>query len=315
MTFKQRLISGIAASSLTLTAANLSFAAPVPPQTAEVLTYSAWTPTGWAILNAGAASSNVALGSLQTAQNQAFTAWVYNTSATSAVNVLVGTDNTISVSLSSGTIIPPMSCVSLNANQGTFIAGIAASGTATLDVMTGYGVPGGSCAGGTGSGGGATANVTVTNFPSTQPISAASLPLPAGAATSALQTTGNTSLATLVTNTAVTAAGTSAAAAQPVQGVTGGVPLTVSSQLSATWTQTTPTCPTAAASIMSADATRVYRGVVNASGSTVYLGPSASVTTATGTPLFNGQTWDFSKFSGALYCVAASAVSVSVNQY
>jgi hypothetical protein len=37
----------------------------------------------------------------------------------------------------------------------------------------------------------------VDNFPATQPISAVSLPLPTGASTSALQTTGNTSLASI----------------------------------------------------------------------------------------------------------------------
>jgi len=39
--------------------------------------------------------------------------------------------------------------------------------------------------------------VAVSNFPATQPISAASLPLPTGASTSALQTTGNTSLSNI----------------------------------------------------------------------------------------------------------------------
>jgi hypothetical protein len=42
-------------------------------------------------------------------------------------------------------------------------------------------------------------SVSVSNFPATQPISAVSLPLPAGAATSALQTTGNTSLGNIDT--------------------------------------------------------------------------------------------------------------------
>jgi len=39
--------------------------------------------------------------------------------------------------------------------------------------------------------------VQVANFPATQPISATALPLPAGASTSALQTTGNTSLGSI----------------------------------------------------------------------------------------------------------------------
>ena len=51
--------------------------------------------------------------------------------------------------------------------------------------------------------------------------------LPTGAATSALQTSGNSSLTTIAANTAVTSAGTSAASAQGVQGVTGGVPMPV----------------------------------------------------------------------------------------
>lgn len=44
-------------------------------------------------------------------------------------------------------------------------------------------------------------STTITNFPATQPISAAALPLPLNAATSALQTTGNTSLGSIDTKT------------------------------------------------------------------------------------------------------------------
>jgi len=63
-------------------------------------------------------------------------------------------------------------------------------------------------------------SVSVSNFPATQAISAAALPLPAGAATSALQTTGNTSLSSidskLTSPLAVT--GTFFQATQPVSG-------------------------------------------------------------------------------------------------
>lgn len=58
-------------------------------------------------------------------------------------------------------------------------------------------------------------SVTGTFWQATQPVSAASLPLPTGSSTSALQTTGNTSLASIATNTAaptaqgVTASGSS----------------------------------------------------------------------------------------------------------
>lgn len=41
-------------------------------------------------------------------------------------------------------------------------------------------------------------SVSVSNFPATQPVSAAALPLPTGASTSALQTTGNTSLSSIL---------------------------------------------------------------------------------------------------------------------
>ena len=60
---------------------------------------------------------------------------------------------------------------------------------------------------------GAGENVSVSNFPATQPVSAVSLPLPTGAATSALQTTGNASLATIATNTPTLISGR-----QPVDG-------------------------------------------------------------------------------------------------
>lgn len=46
---------------------------------------------------------------------------------------------------------------------------------------------------------GTTNGVQVNNFPATQPVSATALPLPSGAATSALQTTGNASLASIDT--------------------------------------------------------------------------------------------------------------------
>ena len=63
-------------------------------------------------------------------------------------------------------------------------------------------------------------SVSVSNFPGTQPVSAAALPLPTGAATAANQTNVQA------------AAGASAGAALGVQGVAGGVPLNVSGTFS-----------------------------------------------------------------------------------
>ena len=58
-----------------------------------------------------------------------------------------------------------------------------------------------------------TQTTQVTNFPATQPVSAAALPLPTGASTGALQTTGNTSLASIDAKTPALVAGR-----QPVDG-------------------------------------------------------------------------------------------------
>jgi hypothetical protein len=93
-------------------------------------------------------------------------------------------------------------------------------------------------------------SVGVTNFPATQAVSAVSLPLPTGAATSALQTTGNTTLSTIsgklpaalgaqlitgsvavniASNQTVPVSGTFFQATQPVSG-------TVAAAQSGTWT-------------------------------------------------------------------------------
>lgn len=75
--------------------------------------------------------------------------------------------------------------------------------------------------------------VVIASDQSTLPISAASLPLPTGASTSALQTAGNSSLGTIASNTTnilqtETAPGTPASFALTVQGNTSSVPIPVS---------------------------------------------------------------------------------------
>jgi len=67
-----------------------------------------------------------------------------------------------------------------------------------------------------GSGGGGGGSVTLTNFPATQPVSAAALPLPTGAATSALQTTGNTAVTTMSAKLPAALGSTTAAASLSV---------------------------------------------------------------------------------------------------
>ncbi len=72
------------------------------------------------------------------------------------------------------------------------------------------------------------ANVFVTNFPATQAVSVASLPLPATASTSALQTTGNTTLASLLTELELKA---NLSETQPISGSVTANPTIYATQL------------------------------------------------------------------------------------
>jgi hypothetical protein len=103
--------------------------------------------------------------------------------------------------------------------------------------------------------------VTGTFWQATQPVSAASLPLPTGAATAA--------------NQEVTAAGTSATSAQGVQGVTGGVPVPVSG--------------TIACSNCSGGASFDDEASFSAGTTPLNLGGGFYQTTATSNALTNGQ--------------------------
>lgn len=89
-------------------------------------------------------------------------------------------------------------------------------------------------------------SVSVSNFPATQAVSAAALPLPTGASTSALQTTGNTSLGNIDTKTPALVSGR-----VPVDGsgVTQPVSGTVTAAISGTpnVTVTSSVLPTGAA--------------------------------------------------------------------
>jgi hypothetical protein len=150
--------------------------------------------------------------------------------------------------------------MSFNVGSNTYLAAVTASGSAALNISGGSGLPtgagGGSGGGGstpTGSAGlpnssvlsvqgisggtpesvsiaalpplaagsNAIGSVNVSNFPSTQPISASALPLPSGAATSTAQTSVETS------------PGTSASTAITVQGSASGVAIPVTGTLSA----------------------------------------------------------------------------------
>lgn len=110
-----------------------------------------------------------------------------------------------SVSVSNFPATQPISAVALPLPTGAATSALQTTGNSTLSTInTTLGSPfqaGGSIgntsfgiSGSLPAGSNALGSVSVSNFPSTQPISATSLPLPTGAATAALQTTMNTTL-------------------------------------------------------------------------------------------------------------------------
>jgi hypothetical protein len=151
-------------------------------------------------------------------------------------------------------------------------------------------------------------NVSVNNFPSTQPVSAVSLPLPSGAATAANQAAPGT-------------AGSPSSQVSSVQGVSGGTAMPVSLATA----PTTPTQPAGFAALVSAQQAVTASAVALPSNSvhgfcvqalstnalTVYVGPSG-VTTSTGFPLAPGQGVCFQLSNINLVYVIASGTGSSV---
>lgn len=195
----------------------------------------------------------------------------------------------------------------------------------------------------------ATQPVSGTFFQSTQPISAASLPLPTGASTSALQTTGNTSLSNIdgdlgaagdaaVTNpassasviaalkgvlTTTAAIGTTSDAAQtdPTQSASmvallKGL-LTESVAQASSGTRTTYTLVTNTVQTIAANANR-KACIISTSSGTIYIGLGATTVSSTSYDykLAAGGTIEIPKEAAALaiQLVSASGNTVTVNQ-
>ncbi len=181
--------------------------------------FSGFTPTpAYSQLTVGAASARVALPA-------GTVVIVYNTGANAAA-VQLGSASVVATMAND--IIQPGSWMAFTVGSATNLAAIETAGATALNISGGSGLPTGAGGGGGGSGGGGgavtqsgtwtvqpgntpntvpwlvtgaggTFPVTGTFWQATQPVSAASLPLPSGAATSALQTTGNTALTTINT--------------------------------------------------------------------------------------------------------------------
>ena len=179
----------------------------------------------------------------------------------SAAYMMLG-NSSVTATTTAGDVIPPNSWMAFSVGSNTYLAGITSSGTTTLILSGGAGLPDGAGGGGGGSGGsvptgsagspnasivtmqgvaGMTA-VKVDGSAVTQPVSGtitANLGTIGSAATASNQTTANSSLSAIATNTtgastsanqtAIQAsAGSDASKAVAVQGVTGGKAVPVS---------------------------------------------------------------------------------------
>ncbi len=217
-------------------------------------------------------TGNTSLGSIDTklpAQGSAAIA--------ASIPVNIASDQTVPVSAAS-LPLPTGAATSGNQTTGNSSLSIIAGDTTSLDAK----MPS--------QGAATTANSTPVNIASDQTvaISAASLPLPAGAATSANQTTGNSSLSSIVTNTAKTGNDT------PSESFTN---------------------VTTAAEVMAASATREGHIICNEGPEVARCG-SGSVTTTTGQKLFVDQCYSLDgdrPYKGAISCVSTTGPSTKIS--
>lgn len=137
----------------------------------------------------------------------------------------------------------------------------------------------------------------------TQPVSAASLPLPAGASTSALQTTGNTSLASI--DSKLNTLGQKA--------MTGSVPVTIASDqtplVAGSAAITTVSVTAASTLLLAANPARKGASFYNDGGAVVYLklGTAASTSSFT-VRLLNNDFYELSYplYTGIIHAIAGS---------
>jgi hypothetical protein len=142
-----------------------------------------------------ASSSPVVIASNQTAipSSQSGTWNVTNVSGTVSLPTGASTEATLSsldakvTAVNTGAVVVSSSALPSGASTAAKQPAIGTAGTASADVITVQGVA-------------SMTALKVDGSAVTQPVSAVSLPLPSGASTSALQTTGNTSLGNLDTN-------------------------------------------------------------------------------------------------------------------
>ena len=198
-------------------------------------------PMPVAIVSGGGSSSGPTLGTPASPNTAGGVASATPPAAgqTGSQALSLDTSNNLRVTLGNTT-------VSLGAGTAT-IGGVTQSGTWNVGIT-------------------GTVPVSGTFWQPTQPVSLASVPLAAGAATAANQTTP-------------TAPGTSASAAGPIQGVTGGLPVGVSGSVISNPSTVTYTAPTTSAIATANMAVTVFRAgslthgcdIENTSSATLYI--------------------------------------------
>ena len=151
----------------------------------------------------------------------------------------------------------------------------------------------------------------------TQPVSAASLPLPSGAATSAKQDTGNTSVASIDSKMPTLVSGRvptdGSGVTQPVSGTFWQATQPVSDTINGSGVQGALTVGTTAVEVKvggSAHASRKLVTLYNNSSVILYWGWTNAVTTSNGTPIQPQQfgTWNVGP-SATVYVIATSGSS------
>ena len=150
--------------------------------------------------------------------------------------------------------------------------------------------------------------LTVSNFPSVQPVSVVSLPLPTGAATAAAQTTGNNSLASIDAGIPAALGQATMANSMPVV-LASNQSIVSSGIVSATATITTVNVTSVSILLLAANSARKGLIIRNAGGNTLYLGFSVTTTTAGATRTIGTAVGDETyEFLGPVYTGAISAI-------
>lgn len=153
-------------------------------------------------------------------------------------------------------------------------------------------------------------NLRVDGSSVTQPISAAALPLPAGAATSALQTTGNTSLSSIVSQLPATLGQKTSANSLAVVISSDQSPISVTSSLSTTGTITSVNNALTSGVLLASNASRRGFILYNDSLAIVFIAFSATAsTTAFSVKIQPGAEYEPGiDYTGVISSIASAAV-------